>query len=249
MSKFVGVDWAGKRWIVVIESDGNIEFTAQPSVQAVWDQHSDADQILIDIPIGLPEHEKQSPRNCDDAARDYLSGTRYSTVFDVPSRSAVQTSDYETALKRNNRDIHDDSLGPQKWGFSERIHEVDVFMRGTDTDDKIRESHPEVCFAALANDHEIESSKHSDSGQEDRLAILQHHAPEYVEAYNNEEQRIRSQPSWQRRIGVTMLDDIVDAMILTYTARLGIQDDFCIHGGGRDCAGLPMEILYHEGDY
>lgn len=247
MSKFVGVDWGGKRWVVATETDGNVGISAQPSVQAVWDLHSDADQILIDIPIGLPETRSDSPRPCDEEARDYLSGTRYSTVFDVPCRRAVQTSDYDTALKRNSQDINDDSLGPQKWGFSERIHEVDVFVRRTDTGNKLRESHPEVCFAALSQDQGIESSKHSGSGKRDRLAVLQHHAPEYVEAYNAEVQRIRSQPSWQRRIGVTMLDDIVDAMILAYTARLGFHDVFSIHGGGRDAEDLRMEILYHEG--
>lgn len=40
MGEYVAVDWAGKRWIVVHTADNGIEVTAQPSLQAVWDQLS-----------------------------------------------------------------------------------------------------------------------------------------------------------------------------------------------------------------
>jgi hypothetical protein len=32
MGEYIGVDWAGKRWIVVIDADGNIVVDTQPSL-------------------------------------------------------------------------------------------------------------------------------------------------------------------------------------------------------------------------
>jgi len=45
-----------------------------------------------------------------------------------------------------------------------------------------------------------------------------------------------------------MLDDIIDAMILAYTAREGSRNEFTVLGGGTDSVGLPIEIVYYDGD-
>lgn len=37
MCKYVGVDWAGKRWVVVSITDESIDVGTQPSIQGVWD--------------------------------------------------------------------------------------------------------------------------------------------------------------------------------------------------------------------
>jgi len=137
MGRYFGVDWAGKRWIVVSVTDCGITVDAQPSLQTVWDQYHEADQILVDIPIGLPDSPEMSPRPCDDQARDVVAGSRYSSVFDVPCRTAVRESDHGDAQQRNKEQLDDDSLGPQKCGFSERVHEADVFMRRADTEGKV----------------------------------------------------------------------------------------------------------------
>lgn len=246
MGEYVGVDWAGKRWIVVHTADNDIEVTAQPSLQAVWDQYHEADQILVDIPIGLPAGPESFPRPCDDQARDVIAGSRYLTVFDVPCRQAVQTADHETALQRNITHLGDDSLGPQKWGFTERIHEADVFMRRTDPGRAVRESHPEVCFAALTPQGETKSSKQTGSGQVDRLDILEYHEPRFAEAVRDEQTRIEATPTWKRRIGIGMVDDVIDAMVLAYTAKMGSKQGFSQLGGETDVEGLPMEIVYYE---
>lgn len=243
MSKYLGVDWAGKRWIVVATTDESINVQTQPSMQAVWDQHSDADLILIDIPIGLPDKPESTPRPCDEAAREVVSGSRRSTIFDVPCRSAVQTSDHETALQRNVNQISDDRLGPQKWGFSERIHEVDVFMRRTDTDGIVRESHPEVCFAVLSPERSTSTSKKTDAGQSIRLDILRDHDERLAEKYKDVRDRVESMPAWKRRIGIGMLDDVMDAMVLASTASLKAKDGLTALGGGDDAEGLTMEIV------
>lgn len=246
MGKYVGVDWAGKRWIVVSDT-GGIKIQAEPSIQAVWDKHEDANQILIDIPIGLPENPDETPRACDEQAREFVSGTNRSSIFDVPCRSAVQTSDWATAVELNENQIGDDSLGPQKWGFSERIYEADVFMRRTETNGKLRESHPEICYSALSPNDSTGSSKKSDEGLTDRISVLDHHEPKYVDAFQAMQDKIHSLPAWKRRIGIGMSDDILDSMVLAYTPKLGYEDEFSVLGGRSDAVGLPMEIVFHEG--
>lgn len=245
MGKYVGVDWAGKRWkrwVVVSITEESIDVGTQPSMQAVWDQHDDAELILVDIPIGLPENHETWPRDCDEAARDVVSGSRYSTIFDVPCRAAVQTSDYETAQKHNVDHIDDDSLGPQRWGFAERIHEVDVFMRNTETGETVRESHPEVCFAALSPGGSTNSKK-TDAGQSERLDILRDLDERLAEKYETVHDNVEEMSAWQRRIGIGMMDDVMDAMVLAYTASLDAEDGLTALGGETDAAGLPMEIV------
>lgn len=246
MEEYIGVDWAGKRWIVVNATNDSISIEAQPSIQAVWGQYRGADQILIDIPIGLPSNATEFPRPCDEQAREFVSGSRYSSVFDVPCRRAVQTSDHETALHRNVNELGDNSLGPQKWGFAERIHEADVFMRQNDPGRTVRESHPEVCFAALTPEGSTHSSKKTNSGQMNRLDILEYHESRIAEAVRIKQDEIEAMSAWKRRIGVGMVDDIIDASVLAYTAMMGSTHEFTQLGGATDAEDLPMEILYYQ---
>lgn len=246
MGDYVGVDWASRRWIVVHITNDSVKVGAQPSIQAIWDQYDDADQILIDIPIGLPYRPELTPRPCDEKARQFVSASRNSTVFDVPCREAVRTSEHETALTKNVKHLDDDTLGPQKWGLADRIHEADVFMRRTDTDEIVRESHPEVCFTALTPDDSMESSKNTDLGQRDRLEMLEVLDPRLFEAFCEERARIEAKPAWKRRIGKNMLDDIIDAMVLAFTAMKGSANEFTVLGGERDEVDLPMEIVYYD---
>jgi len=122
MGTFVGVDWAGKRWVTVAERDTTLSFATEPSFQAVSDRHSDADLLLVDIPIGLPEGLNRSPRDCDEAAREFVHPSRKASVFDEPARQAVQETTYESARERN-LDVVGEDIGPQAWGIMERIHE------------------------------------------------------------------------------------------------------------------------------
>jgi predicted RNase H-like nuclease len=87
MSRFVGVDWASGCWVVVATDRYNVEITTEPSILNVWYRHRQADSILVDIPIGLPE---TSPRACDERAKEFLANRR-SSVFAVPCRDAVET--------------------------------------------------------------------------------------------------------------------------------------------------------------
>ena len=66
MSRFVGVDWASGCWVVVtVDDDRKVKVTTEPAFLNVWHEHSDADKILVDIPIGILE---EPSRPCDEEA-------------------------------------------------------------------------------------------------------------------------------------------------------------------------------------
>jgi predicted RNase H-like nuclease len=243
MGTFVGVDWGGKRWVTAEERDSTLSFATEPSFQAVCDRHSDADLLLVDIPIGLPGESDMSPRDCDQAARELVHPSQKRSVFDVPARQAVQAATYESAREQNLKVVGDD-IGPQTWGIMERIHEVDLFMRESSPDITIRESHPEVCFATLSESGPVMSNKNDSEGMERRLSILEAVSPSYRNAFQGLEEEVNSKAAWKRRISVGMLDDVVDALVLAATARECADHGIEVLGGQTDSKGLPMEIVY-----
>lgn len=244
MGTFVGVDWGGKRWVTVDDQGTTLTFATEPSIQAVCDRHSDAELILVDIPVGLPETSDLSPRPCDEAAREVVHPSRKRSVFDVPARQAVRAATHERACEKNLEAVGWKDIGPQSWGIMERIHEVDVFLRESDPDVSLRESHPEVCFAVLSDFGPVISDKGTQKGLEERVSILKSVAQYYDSAFREFVDEIESTDSWKRRIGVTMLDDVVDAMVLAASARLCVQHGGEVLGGHTDRAGLPMEIVH-----
>jgi predicted RNase H-like nuclease len=73
--------------------------------------------------------------------------------------------EYPKARKANS-----DSLGSQSWWLFTRIREVDVFLQRHDEAlSKTNESHPELCFRALA-DHELRSKSTEKSLKTPRTA-------------------------------------------------------------------------------
>jgi len=83
-------------------------------IEDLWEDHDDAELILIDVPIGLRE-EDNSLRPCDAEARDRLGAPRGSSVFPVPVRGVLEAENYEDA-KQMQEELTDGSLGAQTWG-------------------------------------------------------------------------------------------------------------------------------------
>jgi predicted RNase H-like nuclease len=225
MSTAVGVDWAGGCWVVVAYTEsGDVEITTEPAILNVWEQHREAETLLVDIPIGLPEN---SPRDCDEAAKEFL-GDRQSSVFAVPAREAIESRNYEDAREEN------DGLGSQSWGLIPRIREVDTFLRiHDDARSRIYESHPEVCFEQFARQTAMApvGSKQQADGIDARLDILE----AVDEAFGSQvrefvDERRKDSP-WHYRIQSGRLDDVVDAAVLALTATT--DDDFTVFPEGR----------------
>lgn len=131
----VGVDACPVGWIAtVIDADG-IRTEVHDKFELLSEAYAEADRILVDIPIGLPEDER---RRCDEDARNLL-GSRGISVFYPPCRSAAELTDYQEA-----NDEHRDQIG---YGLSQQAHNIrrkilqvaDVV--GEQYDGVVRESH------------------------------------------------------------------------------------------------------------
>ena len=92
-SKFVGVDGCRGGWFSIgFDQGGNyVSSEVFTSFKELVSYYENAELILVDIPIGLPEGKKE--RLCDKEARESLNqngSKRGSSVFRTPVRAAVE---------------------------------------------------------------------------------------------------------------------------------------------------------------
>ncbi|WP_440769247.1 DUF429 domain-containing protein [Natronorubrum sp. DTA28] len=249
MSSYVGLDWGGKGWIAVIidhdadERERSVTAAFYPSILNAWRDNREAETILVDVPIGLTDGRRQ----CDEEARAVLGESR-SSVFYTPVRDAVYEDRYETA-----GDVHEDATGnrisTQAYHICPAIREVDSFLREIEAArDVVRESHPEVCFAALAGESGL-PGKTTEEGLERRRELLEDalgdERDEVGDLESFEREYIDDQPTYARRFRASNRDDLLDAFVLAVTARgetVSLPRDPPI-----DRHDLPMEIVAPEG--
>ncbi|WP_138007490.1 DUF429 domain-containing protein [Halalkalirubrum salinum] len=240
MSDVVGVDGCAGGWIAAWTSPSHserIETAVYPTIDALWETHSSADRILVDIPIGLPEHGQ---RECDVQARSLL-GTRGVSVFPAPIRPVVEAAadgsiSYEEANELSQTEA-DTGLQKQVWNIAPKIAEVDTLCRTiAGARETIAECHPELAFAALNGWFPIALSKSTDRGRRARLFVVDSHLSEANTAYERTIDR-----TYRKDVA---RDDIVDSLCLlaagSYEQR-SVPADPPI-----DAAGLPMQIVHPD---
>jgi predicted RNase H-like nuclease len=116
--------------------------------------------IAIDIPIGLPEHVRRGGRAAENLVRPLL-GERQSSVFSVPSRTALTPSDYReacaVALATSDPSR---KVSKQLFMLRSKIHDVDACLRNTpDARRRVFEVHPELAFWRLNGNRALEEPK------------------------------------------------------------------------------------------
>ncbi|ELZ77478.1 hypothetical protein C456_03036 [Haloferax volcanii DSM 14919] len=200
----VGVDACPLGWLAtVIDADG-VRTETYEEFDELYETYADVDQILVDIPIGFPGGER---RRCDEGASDLL-GSRGISVFYPPCRSAAELEDYQNAS-----DEHRDRIG---YGLSRQAHSIrQKILQVSDVvgeryDGVVRESHPELCFAAL-NGQPIAYSKSSDRGRGLRMKLLRDELDDAESQYRE----IRN----EYYLKEVRRDDILDSMVLAIAAR------------------------------
>ena len=256
----VGIDWGSGHWIAV-EIGTEISVDSFPSILNCWREYDDrADQMLIDIPIGLPDEDSElheGRRICDHEAHQRLSGPLGSSVFTTPCRDAVYAETYSQA-RESNEDVLGRGLGSQSWSLVPRIQEVDIFLRDEDLDvrskTEVRESHPEVCFNGLARslgtEFGVTERKTTDKGIEQRKAVIGEYDSALLKRYNDLEAKLAddgTHGSWKHRITSTRLDDVLDAMALALAASRNeaqVESLPAERTVPEDRYGLPMEIVF-----
>jgi predicted RNase H-like nuclease len=163
---FAGVDGCPAGWVVAfVRADLQearirvltrfIDVAAAPEAPAI---------IAVDIPIGLPERTGYGGRAAENAVRPLL-GARQSSVFSVPSRSAIAAHDYLEACRIALATSEPPrKVSKQLFMLAPKIREVDaVLCKDATLAQRVFEVHPEVAFwrlnggAALSEPKKVKS--------------------------------------------------------------------------------------------
>jgi predicted RNase H-like nuclease len=193
--------------------------------------------IAIDIPIGLPERVGYGGRAAENAVRPLL-GARQSSVFSVPSRSAIAAEDYREACRVALATSEPPrKVSKQLFMLAPKIREVDAVLRESTTlAQRVFEVHPEVAFwrlngeAALSQPKKVKSRPYEPGLALRRTLLIGAGLPAAV---------VEASPP--KGAGP---DDLIDALACVAIARR-------IHAGEarpfpdppeRDAFGLPMAI-------
>jgi predicted RNase H-like nuclease len=188
--------------------------------------------IAVDMPIGLPSRIGPGGRGPERAVRPLLGGRR-SSVFPVPSREAIYAPTYRDACQMALA-TSDPPRSVQKQLFliAPKIREVDISLR---TDPalaaRVFETHPELAFWRLNNEHPLAQPKKVKPGLVLRRRLLI--AAGFPRAVVDAPPPKGAGP-----------DDLLDALACAAIARrihAGVGRPFP-DGPQRDDYGLPMAI-------
>lgn len=232
--QFIGIDGCKSGWFfVALSIDEDWEIGIVPKISDLSEKIETSSLTLIDIPIGLRENDTQE-RLCDLSARKVL-GKRRSSVFPAPSRSAINCSTYQEGSNVNHQ-CTGRKLSQQSWAIANKIHEIDVFLRNRELKGNVREMHPEVCFWALNNKTEMDQSKKTIEGINQRLEVLS-------QFYSHSSEILNSALVKYLRKEVAK-DDIIDALVGAVTAKSFHSLETLPSKPEIDLKGLPMEMVY-----
>lgn len=167
-----GVDGCPGGWIAAFgRADGEIQ---PPRVMTRFADIASSPKrpaiIAVDVPIGLPRQSPAKGRQAESEVRNLL-GERRSSVFRIPSRSAVYASVAPEPAGARERFFHacriaretsDDGKAFAKQGFYilDKVVEVDTLLRGdTRLARRVFETHPELAFRRMNGDRPLDQPK------------------------------------------------------------------------------------------
>ncbi|WP_293860377.1 DUF429 domain-containing protein [uncultured Alsobacter sp.] len=151
MALVAGVDGCPAGWIAVLR-DTAVAGSERVVVTSRFADLIEAGPavIAVDMPIGLPDRIGPGGRGPETALRPHL-GERQSSVFSVPSRSAVYAMDYREActLAAATSDPPR-KVSKQAFFLFPKIREIDgLLLARADLRGRVFESHPEGVFMTL----------------------------------------------------------------------------------------------------
>lgn len=167
-----GADGCTEGWIVAFARPDSTEIRQRllKRFSDILTQPERPTVVAVDMPIGLPDHSPPKGRLAESAIRPLL-GKRKSSVFRIPSRSAVYAGagsippdDRERYLLACDiaRRTSEDGKAFAKQGFYifPKIVEIDQFLRrNQDMVKRIFEIHPELAFWRINGDRELDEPK------------------------------------------------------------------------------------------
>jgi predicted RNase H-like nuclease len=193
--------------------------------------------LAVDVPIGLPERAGHGGRAAENAVRPLL-GARQSSVFSVPSRAAIEATDYAAACRAALKASEPPrKVSKQLFNIAPKIRDADAVLRANPAPaDRIFEVHPELAFWRLNGERPLhEPKKVKSRPYAPGLALRR----DLLLAAGLPRGLIEAPPP-----AGAAADDLLDALACTAVARR-------IHAGiarpfpdppPRDAYGLPMAI-------
>lgn len=227
-----GVDGCPAGWIAVLW-DGATHISSKlcPSFTDVV--ALTARIIAVDMPIGLPERSGRPPER---AVRARL-GERQSSVFAVPSQTAIYCEDYAQACEANL--LHSDpprKVSKQCFHIFPKMREIDALIT-PELQARIHELHPELAFwvmngeAPLSLPKKVKSAPYKPGLDLRRTLLRQAGLP--IDALSSDYRR--------RDVGA---DDLLDACACAFVAWriLNGRSMRFPQDPPRNARGLRMEI-------
>ena len=233
--KCIGIDGTKDGWIAACVEADVIDIQVFSTIDELCAEYADADSVIIDIPIGLPE--SKADIRPDQELRKRIKG-KASSVFPTPCRQAVYAEKEDA--KNINRDVLGKSLSEQSLALCGKIKEVDEFLQRNSTwKNRLVESHPEYIFMILNAGAPVFESKKTKEGIETRISLLRR----YVQNLDEQLDYVIQQPGMKKR-----RDDIIDAIGLAVVGNLGMENKFLSipDAPKEDNKGLKMQIIYAE---
>lgn len=221
----VGVDWKSGKWVAAELFGDTLNFSEYSDIKKLCNAYENADAVIIDIPIGLPENSAEALMRPDKEARDYLVTARKSTLFNVPFRPVIYAESTKEAWDINYE--LGGKLTPQGMALGKIIKQVDSFLQENPKwKNRLLEGHPEVAFQKLNRDCGLLYSKHTQEGLLERQNILKSNSvPLPADVFPGD-------------------DDRLDATALALIGKLGIENGFITIPKSPlvDKTGLKMQI-------
>jgi predicted RNase H-like nuclease len=157
-----GVDGCPGGWLVafVRPSGADVMIRIVPRFADVLAAPEAPAVIAIDMPTGLPERVGHGGRAAEYAVRPLL-GARQSSVFSVPSRAAIQATDYREACRIALATSEPPrKVSKQLFNIAPKIREVDEVLRTDRTAaTRVFEVHPELAFRRLNGEQPLGEPK------------------------------------------------------------------------------------------
>ena len=224
--KYVGVDGCKAGWIGVGLDDGDgARVKVREKFSEILECFEDARLILVDIPIGLLEEATRGGRDCDKEARKVLPNKRKPSVFSAPTRQIMneimEIQEWRPGL----------GITKQTFGIIPKIAEVNKTLSSDENaSPKVREAHPEICFWALnggeSKSEILNSNKKTALGFWQRFRAVRLNLQDIsdVDIVGVFEEVRRRYCQYTR--SQVADDDILDALALAITAKLGWRNGF-----------------------
>jgi predicted RNase H-like nuclease len=248
--RVAGLDGCRRGWIAVIAAADGKDTRARfaKSLRDILDAPDPPSIVAIDVPIGLPDRSGPGGRTPERLVRPLL-GPRQSSVFSIPSRTAVYAA-HDASIPEPDRFRHacaiarvtsasEKAVAKQAFQIFGKIIEIDCVLRErAELAQRVFECHPELSFWAMNNNTPVPQPKKVKGmpygpglDLRRRLLLAQGFAAEMLQA------------SVARECGAG-LDDLIDACAAAWTAmRIAHRRAVSFPDPpDRDAFGLPIAI-------